>query len=167
VSGKQAGGKSDLAPDTGRDLVGGDTRRIESKIIAMMLQFPVIIEKIINKEVLEYFSDPMLKTIGQAVVAHGAYTTADVNDIIIKIKDTKAKDLIAALSIQDDSWDDEGCRRLIAQFLSSRTRQQNDLLRKIKEAEENNNQALLEELLKQKQNQARDRQESNLTSLGG
>ena len=162
-----AGKESDSTQDSGREKMGGDTRRIERKIIAMMLQFPAILEEIIANKVLAYFSDGRLKSIGETVLEYEKYTTTDVNDIILKTKDPEAKALIAALSIQEDPWDFEGGRRLIAQFLSSRARQRNNLLHKIKEAEESNNLELLLELLKQKQNQVQNRQGNNLTSVGG
>ncbi len=165
--GPQGDGRNDLPQGRHADGVGDDASRLESKIIAMMLQYPEIIGKIIEKQVLAYFSDDCLKSIGDTVVADKNYTTTHVTDIINKMKDTKSKSMVAALSIQDDSWDFEGCSRLIAQFLSSRTRRQNNLLSKIRAAEENNNLELLLELLKQKQNQARDRQRSNLSSAGG
>jgi DNA primase len=147
--------------------LGGDTRRIERKIIAMMLQFPAILEEIIEKKVLKYFSDRRLQAIGETILSYDKYRITDVDDIRMNIKDPKAKDLVVALSIQEDPWDLEGGRRLITQFLASCAKQQNNLLNKIREAEESNNLELLLELLKQKQNQARNRQESNLTSVGG
>jgi len=165
--GPKGAGSNDLPQDRRTDRESDDARRLESKIIAMMLQYPEIIGEIVEKQVLAYFSDDCLKSIGEAVVADKKYTTTHVTDIINKMKDTKSKSIVAALSIQDDSWDFEGCRRLIAQFLTSRTRRQNNLLSKIRAAEENNNLELLLELLKQKQNQARDRQRSNLRSTGG
>ncbi len=167
LSGSKGAGKKDL-PQGGRgDRMGGDASRLERKIIAMLLQYPEIIDEIIEKQVLTYFSDACLKSIGEAVVADKSYTTTHITDIINKMKDTESKSIVAALSIQDDSWDYEGCRRLIAQFLASRTKRQNNLLRKIRAAEENNNLELLLELLKQKQNQARDRQRSDLSPAGG
>jgi DNA primase len=144
-----------------------NTERLESKIIAMMLQFPEIIGDIINNDVLAYFLDDALKLIGNTILSYTNFTNADITDLINKMPDTTSKSMVAALSIQDDSWDFEGCRRLIAQFVSSRSRSQNGLLRKIREAEESNNYELLSELLKKKQNQARSRQGSNLTSAGG
>jgi DNA primase len=158
---------SDSAKQRQTDQLTGDAGRLESKIIAMMLQFPEIMNEINENQVLAYFGDNSLKAIGQTVLAHKNFTNADVTDIINKMPDTASKSVVAALSIQDDSWDHEGCRRLIAQFLSSRSRRQNSLLRKIREAEESNNLELLLELLKKKQHQARSRQGSNLTSGGG
>jgi len=163
----KGGGSSDLAQEMHTDQEGGSDSRLESKIVAMMLQYPEIIGEIIDKQVLGHFSDDCLKSIGEAVVACEKYTTNQITDIINQMEDPKSKSIVAALSIQDDSWEYEGCRRLIAQFLDSRTRRQNNLLHKIRAAEESNNLELLLELLKKKQNQARDRQGSNLTSAGG
>jgi len=163
---KKAGG-GDLPRGTPAGGVDGDASRLESKIVAMILQYPDIIGKITEKKVLSYFVDDCLKAIGEAVVSFDNYTTAHIPEIINKLADPGYKETVAALSIQDDSWDDQGCRRLITQFLTSRVRRQNNLLQKIRAAEESNNLELLLELLKQKQNQARDRQGNNLTSTGG
>jgi len=160
-----ASGHSPPAPSARQ--VDGDASRLESKLVAMMLQYPEIINEIIDNKVLTYFTDGCLKAIGETVVAYDKYTTNHIPEIINKMNDAKSRETVAALSIQDDSWDYEGCRRLITQFLSSCTRRQNNLLQKIRAAEESNNLELLLELLKQKQNQARDRQGCNLTSTGG
>ena len=166
-SGNATGTAADSSSDPAREGIGSDTRRIERKIVAMMLQFPAILEEIAEKKVVEDFSDRSLQTIGETVLGYNNYNTTDIKDIITKIKDPQAKDLVAALSMQEDPWDVEGGRRLIAQFLASRAKQRSNLLNKIREAEESNNLELLLELLKQKQNQAQNRQESNLTSVGG
>ena len=59
--------------------------------------------------------------------------------------------IAAGLAIGEDVWDRDGCEKLIAQYEKSRHRDDTDLLEKIKLAERNHDEALLLELLRQKQ----------------
>jgi DNA primase len=138
--------------------------RFERQIISMMLQFPKILPEISRRNVLEYFEDRLLKSIGQtmlnfkedpnaraicppSVSGDGTY----VSEIMNLIDDKTARRMIAALAIKENYWDDEGCLKLIGQYEDSRKRSGNDLLRKIKEAETANDHEQLMRLLQEKQ----------------
>lgn len=131
--------------------------RIEDYLIAMMLQFSEMLPEIRHRNLLEYFDDDILKSIGRVILEH----PDDQASEIISSLDTEEKKAIAAsLAMKEEPWNREGCLKVIRQFESSRKRRDKDvLLQKIKEAEESNNYELLSELyLTEKQNQDRIRQ---------
>ncbi|MBT8358616.1 MAG: hypothetical protein KJO61_12715, partial [Deltaproteobacteria bacterium] len=153
--------------------------RIERQIIAMMLQYPEILPELNKRNILEYFEDDTLKSIGQHIFTHtaenginatginGGDKIADevnVSEIINLIDDKEKKSIIAALAIEDESWQLEGCIRLITQFIAIRqkSRNKNFIEKQIKEAEKTNDHKLLLRLLNEKQNMAVLRQKEKI-----
>ncbi len=129
--------------------------RFERQIIAMMLQFPKILPEISKRNVLDLFEDQTLKSIGENILRNPSYSNGQVSEIINLINDKEKMNIAASLAIEEDYWDFEGCLRLLTQFVASRNRREDNLLKKIQAAEENNNQELLLKLLKEKQVQAK------------
>ncbi len=129
--------------------------KIERQIIAMMLQFPQILSEIGERNILDFFEDDALKSIGLFVLSHKDLLDRGIAEVISMIDDIEKSNIVASLAIGDNLWDRDGCFRLIAQFESSRNRREKTLLQEIKAAEKNNDYELLLQLLRKKQIQAR------------
>ena len=134
---------------------------IERKIITMMLQFQDFLAEVDRRNLLDFFEDERLKSIGRHILMNYKATGEHhVSGVIEKLDETE-REITVNLAIGGDVWDREGCLRLLAQFETGRKRQKDNLLQRIEAASQNNDQALLLELLKEKQNRARKRQTIN------
>lgn len=146
-----------------QDSIGFEGRhaRIERKIVTVMLQFPDLLAEIDRRRILDDFEDERLKSIGRHLLAN--YKSGGEHHIsnFIEKLDEAERAIAINLAMEGDVWDRGGCLRLLTQFESGRKRQTDNLLHKIEAARRNNNQALLLELLKEKQNRARKRQTIN------
>ena len=152
-------GESGLLPETAG--ISGRSVMIEQKIITMMLQFKDFLVEIDRRGTLDDFEDERLKSIGMHLLAYyRASGEHDIAGLIEKLNDAE-REMTVNLSLGGDVWDRDGCLRLLAQFESGRKRHKDDLLRRIEAASRGNDQALLLELLKEKQNRARKRQAIN------
>jgi len=137
------------APDAGN--------KFEKHLIAMMLQFPEIIPVLIEKNLIEFISDPLLKSTGSDILA--CYRDLDnapeqINDlpsiVLMAANNDEKKRLVAAFSIQKEEWGLEGCRKLIEQIERNQKRDNLRLLRqRMKAAEESGEQELLQQLTKE------------------
>lgn len=134
--------------------------RLEHKLIAMMLQFPGIIPEIRERNLLSYFRDHTLKSIGEAVSKNPDKQVCEIS----ALTDDEDKMRIAgSLAMGEEFPDHEACLRLIEQFESSLNRRKSDLLQKqIKDAQVVGNEELASELFNEKLTRARQRQ-STLT----
>jgi DNA primase len=131
--------------------------KFDKHLIAMMLQFPDIIPVLIEKNLIEYISDPLLKSAGNDILT----CYHDLNAAVDEIKDLPSivlmaadsdekKRLIAAFSIQNEEWDLEGCCKLIGQIERNQKRDNLRMLRqRMKAAEESGEQELLRQLTKE------------------
>ena len=151
VSGKKEAGY--LGPSHDKPIQKKDDR-IERRIIAMMLQFPEMLSEISKRNVLDCFENDSLQSIGQIILNQNKKSNGKVSEIINLIDDKDKRSIAASLAIEEDLWEREGCLKLITQFENSKSQNQNSLLKKIKAAEESNDNEMLFKLLKKKQNQA-------------
>jgi DNA primase len=136
-----------------KQINGGN--RLEQQIVAMILRYPVMIPEIVGNNLLDYFEDKKLKTIGQMIINQAQVEGNSVADLVSMIEDSSYRNLLAKLAIKEQRWDRQGCQRLLAQFKTRSRRQiKNDLQRQIEAAEKDNNMELLSKLLAQKQSQA-------------
>jgi DNA primase len=166
---------------TGKSLQATGSR-LERQIISMMLQFPEILTEIHKRDVLEYFEDNTLKAIGEAILEckessanrpHSSVETSDssgsgrVSEIMDHLDQKEKEPIIAALASKEDSWEMNGCLRLINQFIQTRQNHRSKRLleKQIKEAEKQNDQKRLEILLIQKQQIAVSKQKQKMTFL--
>lgn len=132
-----------------------DSRRLEEQVVAMMLRFPSIIPEVVGRNLLDYFSNDQLRTIGQMIIHQADNQGNRVADLVSMIEDPHYRNLMARLAIGEHHWDRQGCERLLNQLESRyRRRTTNDLQRRIEAAEKDNDMDLLCELLKMKQAQA-------------
>ncbi len=118
----------------------GAHRRMERRIIAMMLQFPTILPKVREAGLLDSFEDEGLKRIGERILmALGGDTGvggASVAEILTGLGETDLERTAVSLAIGDDPWDREGCEKLIRQFVENRKVNDRKLLQRIRSAEE-------------------------------
>ena len=147
-----------LDPESGQGVVRGaidDGRRLEEKILAMMMRFPSIIPDVMGRNLLDYFSSDQLKSIGRLIIQQADNQDNRVADLVSQIDDPHYRNLMTRLAIDEHHWDRQGCERLLNQLESrNRRRAINDLQRRIEAAEKDNDMDLLCELLRMKQAQA-------------
>jgi DNA primase len=150
----QAAGNLESAPEAFNLPAQGN--RLERKIITMMLQYPSILADIERQKVLLHFESQMLQSVGHKILERNLKPQAAIADLLSSTEDADQRRLMAALAMTDESWDAKGCRMLINQFIDTvQRRHQNKAMdEQIKAAEAQNDQALLYQLLKQKQKQA-------------
>jgi DNA primase len=156
VSDTQKTGLPGSAPGTAglSDLNAGI--RFERRIIAMMLQFPEMLPEIDKHNVLEYFENNALKSIGDMILKFNPTSADQVSELISQINNEQNESLIASLSMEEESWNKKGCLRLLGKFIDIRQKLQNNSLleEQIKAAEKSNDHGLLLELLSKKQKMA-------------
>ncbi|MEJ2166327.1 MAG: DNA primase [Desulfobacterales bacterium] len=130
--------------------------RFERRIIAMMLQFPGILPDISAHNVLEYFENNTLQSIGNMIVKFNPTSADQVSELISKIHNEQNDALIASLSMEEESWDRKGCLKLLGKFVDTRQKLRNNRLleEQIKAAEKSNDHELLLSLLSKKQKMA-------------
>jgi len=145
----------------------GKGSRLERQIIAMILQFPEILPEIIKRDVLNNFTDEVLKSMGNAIIEKRSSLEMKAQDVMQVFDDEEKNRMAAFLAINEEAWTREGCIRLITQFEYSRKRQKDTSTKKIKAAEETKDEKLLLELLKEKQIQALKKKDYNLKASGG
>jgi DNA primase len=126
--------------------------RMESRIVAMMLQYPRSLPEVRDRNLLDLFGDERLKSIGRIVLER---CEVDPGRVPIEIFDDQdSRNLAAALTVSEDDWSMEGCHKLIHQFETTRRRRSGDLVGRIREAEQKHNNDLVMDLLKEKQRHA-------------
>ena len=124
--------------------------RFERQIISMMLQFPDCFEDIEAQNILDFFESRRLQVIGGRILKLRPATTAE---LLSQIENDKDRDLLALLAMADESWTLQGCRRLLAQFVSLHAGKGPlaEIEARIKAAEKSNDQEKLLQLLNEKQ----------------
>jgi DNA primase len=137
--------------------------RLEQQIIAMMLQFPAILPEIKRSNVIEYIENQQLQFIGQTILEHQISSVDQISGLLSRIDNPEQQRLISALAMTEESWDESGCLKLIAQFVKQgQKRRDRQILDQIKAAEKQNDQETLNSLLKEKQKLAVQSQKQHL-----
>ena len=137
--------------------------RLEKQIVAMMLQFPTILPAIKRYNAIDYFENDILKSIGKIILEKGFSSDEQISGLLTSIEDPVQENLIATLSMIEESWDESGCLRLIKQFVTTGKRNRDrKLLEQIQAAEKKNDQKMLHKLLREKQKLAVQSQKQKL-----
>lgn len=124
---------------------------VERKLMAMLLQYPEGAQLIRDQRVWEYFEHPVFKRIALMIDEHPEYTAVGCADLIDQLDD-EARNVIAELALLDEEWTTEGCRKQILQYIENQQSvREKSLIKRIKDAETQQDHALLLELLSQKQ----------------
>ena len=132
----------------------GKWEKLEQQIIKMMLQFPTILSEIEERKILNFFEDERLKSIGQLILSHKDRLNGRLVDIIDLIDEKDQRSIMVSMAIAESKWDYAGCLTVLTRFESIRNKDKKTLIKKIKEAEENNDYELLSKLLNEKQKMA-------------
>ncbi len=132
--------------------------RFEARIIAMMLQYPDILDEIRKQGVLDHFEDKRLKIIGERILGIYPHEAPTVAEFINRLEDENHGKLVASICIEDARWGEQSCHMLLSQFFNTKGRRKNDLLDRIRAAEKNGDQELVMQLLNEKQNRMAKRQ---------
>ncbi len=159
---QQKAARRDAHPAGGNEVSGAhertqiisETVRIEKKIVAMMVQYPDILPQVKKSGALNLFQDDNLKRLGEMILQKSSSRSLSCADFMNQIEDEALRQMLASLIIVDEKWEQRSCENLLNQFVLSRKRKQAPLLNRIKAAEESNDQELLMQLLKEKQEQA-------------
>jgi len=138
--------------------------RLEQQIIAMMLQFPAILPGIKKYNVIEFIENHHLQFIGKTILEHQISSVEQISELLGHIDHPEQQRLISALAMAEESWDEGGCMKLIAQFIKQgQKRRDRQILERIKTAEKENDQEALNTLLREKQKLAVRSQKQQLT----
>jgi DNA primase len=140
--------RSCSSPTTSDDL------RLEKQIVSMMLKYPKILPQVEKSGAMNYFQDKDLKNLGQMIFTRTSHDENEFSDLMNQLEDDVLRQLLASLAISDECWDQKSCENLLFQFIQSQKRKRQPLISRIKAAEESNDQELLLQLLKEKQEQA-------------
>jgi DNA primase len=133
--------------------VKGD--RFEKKIISMMLQFPEILPEIAERNVLDFYQDDTLRSIGRLVLKLVGSPNGGVSEIINSARDEENRQLIASLALDEEIWNYKDCVKMITSFVEVRLNHDKKvLMEKIKAAEKRDDQDMLLKLLGEKQKMA-------------
>jgi DNA primase len=138
----------------GRHSTVADTgNRYERQIIAMMLQFPDIVPEVEKLDALRYFENKILKNIGETILTSKLTSADRVSELMSRVDSQPKQTLIAALAMEDTSWNMKGCIQLLGKFVENgrKLRDSGALEEQIRAAEKCNDHDLLIKLLNQKQ----------------
>jgi DNA primase len=132
------------------DLAQSEGSRLERQIIAMMLQFPAILPEIREFDVIEYIENSRLHSIATTILDSRITSDKQISELFFDKPDLER--LISALAMVEESWEKNGCLKLIAQFVKNgQRRRDRQILDQIRTAEKMNDQETLAKLLNKKQ----------------
>jgi len=137
--------------------------RLEKQIIAMMLQFPAILPEIKKHRVIDYIENDILKSIARTVLENQLSAAEQISELLTSIEDPVQQNLMTTLAMIEESWDENGCLKLIKQFVATgKKHRDRKIIDQIKAAEKRNDQETLDKLLKEKQKLAEQSQRQKL-----
>ena len=137
--------------------------RLEKQIIAMMLQFPTILPAVKMHNVIDYIENDRLKSIGKTVLENQLSSAGQISELLTSIEDPVQQNLIATLAMIEESWDENGCLKLIKQFVATgKKHRDSKIIEQIRAAEKKNDHETLHHLLKEKQKLAVQSQKQKL-----
>jgi hypothetical protein len=121
-----------------------------------MLQCPDLIPEIMAQKVIERFGDENLKSIAWVVGSFLNDGPQRIQNIISTLNHSEKERIIARLVMTEEKWNNDTALKLIAHFKNIKRRESNDRQnRQIQAAEARGDQETVNELLRQKQIQAR------------
>lgn len=144
-----------------------ETRRLEERILAMMLHQPEILPLVQERALLDGFQDESLQRLGRLILDQGLDGLQDepsrsVIDHLFSItRNTRHQEIISALVVQGEPWSYQGCMGLIKQFENCRRRLSSPITRQIKAAEASGDPRLFK-LLAEKQQELQRRHSSQI-----
>jgi len=159
--------KESVLVSGGSDTVSPNIRS-ERRIISMMLQFPEILTDIERHDVLSFFRDDQLRSLGMCILKHIDKADHIVAEVLNDLDDDENKRIVSELGIGDEAWQYQGCIKLIQKFVdNSRIFGEKDLIDQIRAAEKNNDHDLLIKLLSEKQRKAQRSERLKMSLIAG
>ncbi len=153
-----------------RNAVGGDDRgkpktrvsdrsKLEEALVAIILQSPDILSGYDARAIIEGIETDELRQLGRIILERNKENRRAVGaDLISETDDPRIRNLISSLSVEEKAWDESSCLKVLGQYVTHlRRKQEKELSRKIKKAEQANNETLLHELLAEKQRRVNER----------
>ena len=159
--------------------------RIERQLIALIIQYPVTLPMIREKNLLAHFKNGLLKSIGEKLLLYYRQihrkslpipapqdknaTQSWIASFVRFANDAQEESMITALALEELSWDEKGSEQLIHQFITTANYRQNKLKleAQIKKAEQENNEQLLIELLAKRQKLAESSEKRKMAIMTG
>ncbi len=130
------------------------TFRLERQLIEMMMHAPFMLPEIERTDILACFENDTLASIGKIILNNRQAIMKKAADITSLAENEKQKQVITSLLVGDElssvDWNEANCRKLMQQFMTRCRFREDDLIDRIKAAEEKNDDALLKELLNTK-----------------
>lgn len=125
--------------------------RMERQMISMLLQFPEMIREFRDHHLIDYFENGTLRHIGERILERDAQIGKESADLVTLVHDETLKRMIVELSLGEDvPWVKTSALQLVDQFITIKKRAKSTLSQRIKMAETQNDETLLEALLKEK-----------------
>nr|HID59789.1 DNA primase [Desulfobacterales bacterium] len=123
--------------------------KFESTLISMMLQFPEILPEIDVHGMVQTFQTELFRKIGMLVSSTlEEKGSVEIPELIDKAEDDETKASISRLSLEQREWSRKSCYKIISQYQAVvQKREHKMFVKKIKEAERQNDQRLLYQLL--------------------
>jgi len=127
--------------------------KLEETLIGMMLQSPEVIETFDASEMLENIQNDDLKLVGKMILEGLSKNPPCTGaDLIGETQHARIRNLISSLVTTQETWDPDNCLKIIKQYqMHIQRNHARSLSRRIKAAEQANDQGLLDRLLAEKQ----------------
>lgn len=142
--------------------------KLEQQILSIMLHYPAILSEIHRLEVLDYFENDTLRSIGQTTLDvyqssgtmqrgepgdKGNRVELQIAEIMDRVDNDQQRRIIAGLTNKDESWTFDGCHKAIQRFISIGQKQRitTEIDSRIRAADQKKDKKLLDKLLKEKQ----------------
>ena len=114
--------------------------------------FPEILPEIIASKALDHFTSETLRSLGAVIAKHAAESGYQLSNLMSVVDDDEKRSILASLALKEELWNQRDCRKVITKLVQrSPKRYSLSLNEQIKAAEKENNQSLLLELLRKKQ----------------
>jgi len=125
--------------------------RFERLIVAMMINYPLSLQDIKERNIIEHFKDRRLSQLARLIADE---SLSGVEPLMTRLEDPDILQLVASLMMdsqvpEKEQWDAATCSKLLDQYQLMLNRQGSDWVSRIKAAESSGDEELLAELTKQ------------------
>jgi DNA primase len=131
--------------------------RMERQVIGMMLHAPFLLPEIDQAGILDFFENDTLASIGKIILRQRHVIMEDAAGITALVENEEQRQTVTSLLVGDElgfgDWKETDCRKLLQQFTSRGRCGEEDLSARIKSAENNQDDRMLEKLLQLKRKQ--------------
>jgi DNA primase len=136
--------------------------RLEEALVAIMIKNPTILSSLNLEEIVSGIESAELRRLADMIVKRfNAKEPVTGADLIAESDDPLMSNIVSSLLMEDMEEDNDSCWKIVKQYQAHQRKQQiKKLSRKIKKAEEANNQELLSQLLAEKQKWAQQQLEA-------